>query len=171
MTTPKAPAKKASTKEKVIIIIGIIFMVAGVIVVLFGFLGGFEGAARVLVFLAAGMLLVGPGILTRFQVLKMNKPEAYRDPTNGEIGNDLLVTGLGLVFVIPFLFISTSGELLPLGSILPAAGLAFLSIVFPTIRPRKVLDESKPATADTEAAKKPADTEGENQPTDADPKN
>lgn len=102
--------------------------------------------------------------------ISRTKKSGYRPPTLKEVG-ECWWAWPGLLFAVPTVIISLDGSKATALDIWAASGLIILSTIFPSIRPRRVLDESKPATADTEAAKKPTDTETEKQPTGADPKN
>ncbi|MGP9490449.1 hypothetical protein ACT3UD_17595 [Glutamicibacter sp. 287] len=133
--------------RKLALYCALLFIAYGLYVLCQGFFGGYEGNARIQVFLSAGILLVGPGIVAAFQVLLWKRPDKYRPQTGREIWGEFCVSALGLAFVIPFFFVSTDGQMMPLRAGLVTTGLAFLSIAFPLIRARKIANEAEPATA------------------------
>ncbi|MGP4994631.1 hypothetical protein [Glutamicibacter ardleyensis] len=154
MTTQQPPkANKTAWWRKTVFAVAIVFILGGLYILYDGFTGGYEGNGRIAVFLSAGILVIPPGILAFFQVLMWAMPDKYREVTNREALGELAVSALGLVFVVPFIFYSTNGEVLSRESSWEAAGLALLSIAFPAIRPRKNSVEPKPLSKDFIAEK------------------
>lgn len=138
--TPDEGKKIIGTTKNVAVVLSWSLVLIGIVALALIGTGLFDAESKNLLFLVGYITIIPVMIVWVYWSFQSQPDSKYRAASWQEIKKELLVSGLGVIFALPPVFIALNGSVVPLGERWAAAGLIFLGILFPLLRPRKNLE-------------------------------